>query len=381
MLHPTKVNSMDERLGFALFFGIFIIVYYLFNYFVLSNYLKIFGIEKGLWFHIIVIVCALSYVIAAGLESMSDTAAFRVIYLAASVWMGILFLLFCVLLVYLIINAITPISSWITGMAMLGIVLTLAVYGIINAYTFDVKEVNIYTDKAVNMRVVQISDIHLGPINGKGYLDSIVNKINIQDPDIVLITGDLLDGRYNYSDDLLLALNNISAPIYFSSGNHDYYANLSVVKKLFKDTKVKWLRNELTEYNGVYIIGLDDTRDSKNVGAMLYALNMEHNFSKKYTILMNHRPIGWNDASKYVNLMLSGHTHAGQIWPFSYLVLLEGNVLQGIHRVDGNNKFMFYVSSGTGTWGPPMRIGTHTEITVFNLKSSATNAKRAPNLY
>jgi hypothetical protein len=97
---------------------------------------------------------------------------------------------------------------------------------------------------------------------------------------------------------------------------------------------------------------------------------MEHNLSKKYTILMNHRPIGWKDASKYVNLMLSGHTHGGQIWPFTYLIYLEGNVNKGIHRVPGNEHFMLYVSSGTGTWGPPMRLGTNTEITVLNIKST-----------
>ncbi|MGV8171806.1 MAG: metallophosphoesterase [Candidatus Woesearchaeota archaeon] len=360
---------MDERIGFALFFGIFIIVYYLLNNFVLSNYIKIFGIEKSIWFHIIVILCALSYVIAAGLESLSDTMLFRAIYVTASVWMGVLFLLFCTLLMYFLINVITPITSRITGIVMLCIVLVLSIYGVVNAYTFHLKEINLYNDKDVDMRVLQISDIHLGPINGKGYLTKIVDKVNSANPDIVLITGDLLDGRYHYDKEELLALNNISAPVYFSSGNHDDYANLSIVKGLLTDTKVKWLRNELVEHNGIYIIGLDDTRDSKNVGAMLYALNMEHNLSKKYTILMNHRPIGWRDASKYVNLMLSGHTHAGQIWPFNYMVLLEGNILHGIHRIDGNTQFMLYVSPGTGTWGPPMRIGSRTEVTVFNLKS------------
>jgi hypothetical protein len=197
-----------------------------------------------------------------------------------------------------------------------------------------------------------------------------VKQINSANPDVVLITGDLLDGRYHYDKDILLPLNDINATVYFSSGNHDDYANLTLLSSLLKDTKVKWLRNELVEYKGMYIVGLDDTRDSKHVGAMLYAMNMEHNFSKKYTVLMNHRPIGWKDAGKYVNLMLSGHTHAGQIWPFGYLVFIEGNVFHGIHRIPGNDHFMFYVSPGTGTWGPPMRIGSRTEITLFNVKSS-----------
>lgn len=361
---------MDERIGFALFFGIFIIVYYFLNRFVLSHYFRLFGLEKGLWFNILVIICALSYVIAAGLEALSDTIVFRAIYLIAAVWMGILFLLFCVLIIYFVVNKIVPVNAWIAGIVMVCFVLLAATYGIINAYTFNVKEINVYTDKNVNTRIVQVSDIHLGPINDKGYLKHVVKKINSAHPDTVLITGDLLDGRYHYDKDVLSALNDINATVYFSSGNHDEYANLTVLEGLLKDTKVVWLRDELVEHDGMYIIGLDDTRYTKHVGAMLYALNMEHNLSKRYTILMNHRPIGWKDASKYVNLMLSGHTHAGQIWPFCYLVFIEGNVLHGIHRFPGNDHFMFYVSPGTGTWGPPMRIGSHTEITVFNIKNS-----------
>jgi predicted MPP superfamily phosphohydrolase len=370
MLHSTKVNLMDEHIGFALFFGIFVIIYYILNRFVLSHYLKLFGIEKGTWFNILVIICALSYVIAAGLEALSDTVVFRAIYLMASVWMGMLFLLFCALIIYFIVSRIIPVTTWTAGAIMVCVVLLATIYSIINAYTFSVKEINLYNNKNVNARIVQVSDIHLGPINGKDYLKQIVDRINAAHPDTVLITGDLLDGRYHYDKDILLVLNDINATTYFSSGNHDDYANLTVVENLLKDTKVKWLRNELVEHNGMYVIGLDDTRETKNVGAMLYAINMEHNLSKKYTILMNHRPIGWKDASKYVNLMLSGHTHAGQIWPFTYLIFIEGNVLHGIHRIPGNDHFMFYVSPGTGTWGPPMRIGSHTEITVFNLKTS-----------
>jgi len=370
MLYTNKVNLMDEYLGFALFFLIFIAVYTLLNYFVLSQFFKLFSIEKTYWFYILLAVLALSYILAAGLETRSNNGLFRSIYIFAAVWMGVLFLLFCSLLIYFVANKIVPMTAWIAGSALLCIVLLVSIYGIINAYHFKVNEINISTDKNISLRVAQISDVHLGPINSEAYLKRIVDNLNKLDPDVVLITGDLFDGRYHYDKKVLSILNEINATIYFSSGNHDDYANLSVVKELLKDTKVKWLRNELEEYKGAYIIGLDDTRDAKSVGARVYALNMEHNLSKKYTILMNHRPIGWKDAGKYVDLMLSGHTHAGQIWPFTYLVFLEGNPTQGIHRIPDNKNFMLYINSGTGTWGPPMRIGTHTEITVFNIKSN-----------
>jgi len=369
LLHSNKVKLMNDYLGFALFFIIFIAVYALLNYFVLSQYFKLFSLEKNYWFYIIVAVMALSYIVAAGLESQSSNSLFRAIYIFASVWMGVLFLMLCTLLLYLITNKFVHMTAWIAGTIMLCVVLIVAIYGVVNAYTFKVNEMDVYTDKNVTLRVVQISDVHLGPINSEAYLKRIVTKINDVNPDVVLITGDLLDGRYKYSKDILLPLNDIHASVYFATGNHDDYTGLALVKKLLNDTKVQWLSNDAIEYKGVYIIGLDDTRDVKSISTRLNILNKEYNLSKKYTILMNHRPIGWIDASNYVNLMLSGHTHAGQIWPFTYLVFLEGNVMQGVHRVQGNNDFMLYVNSGTGTWGPPMRIGSHTEISVFNIKN------------
>ena len=367
MLYTNKVNMIDEYLGFAVFFIIFVSVYTLLNYFVLSQLFKLFNLEKNYLFYILLSVLALSYILAAGLESRSNNSLFRSIYIFASIWMGVLFLLFCSLIIYLIIDKFVPIANWVTGVIILCVVLLTAAYGIINAYNFKVKEINVSSDKNVDVKIVQLSDIHLGPINNKAYLNRIVDRVNKIKPDIVLITGDLFDGRYKYDNDILFALNNINASIYFSSGNHDVYSDLAVVKNYMKDTKVKWLRNELAECKGVNIIGLDDTRHAKSIGTRLNIISTQHNLSKRYTILMNHRPIGWKDASKYVDLMLSGHTHAGQIWPFTYLVVLEGNPLQGIRRVPGNENFMFYINSGSGTWGPPMRLGSSSEITSIKL--------------
>jgi hypothetical protein len=111
MLHSNKVRLMDEYIGFALFFIIFIIIYTLLNYFVLSQFFKLFGLEKNVWFYIVIGILALSYLIAAGLEMYSDTGLFKAIYILASVWMGMLFLLFCSLIIYLIINKFIPITT------------------------------------------------------------------------------------------------------------------------------------------------------------------------------------------------------------------------------------------------------------------------------
>jgi hypothetical protein len=361
---------MDERVGFALFFAIFILIYYFLNYFVVSQYFKLFSIPKNFWFYILVISMTLSYIVAAGLEAYSNNIFFKVIYAGASVWMGMLFLSFCVLMIYLLINKFTPITNWMTGIVVLMAVVVLTVYGILNAYNIHPTNINVYNDKGINLKVVQISDLHLGPINGEKYLKKVVRKVNHLNPDVVLITGDLLDGRYYYNESIFKPLDDINATTYTISGNHDYYAGIDRFERFLKNTKVKWLRNGVVKYEGIYILGLDDSSDRKNVEVMLRAINDDIDLSAKFTILMNHRPIGWESASTYVDMMISGHTHAGQIWPFSYLAWLDSHVIKGVYRMPENNHFMLYVSPGTGTWGPPMRIGSRTEITVYNIKSS-----------
>jgi len=367
MLHITKSN-LKEYLGFAVFFLVFLIIYYFLNLFVLSQYFKLFNLKPSLGFDILLIILTLSYILAAALESYSDNYLFRKIYLVASVWMGILFISFVVLLIYYILDMFIPITKLLTGIIIALAAILISLYGIINAYTLTVTKVNVHNNKGAKLKVVQVSDVHLGIIIGDNYLKQIVSKINAIHPDVVLLTGDLIDGRYSYDVNTFKLLDNIHADIYFVSGNHEDYAGIAKVEGLLKNTKVNWLHNELINYKGINIIGLDDTRNKHNVGIMLSKLNkVHHGFSNKFTLLMNHRPIGWKDASKYVDMMISGHTHAGQIWPFIYLTFLEGNAMRNKHIIYDDMTFILYISSGVGTWGPPMRIGSHAEIVVYNI--------------
>ncbi|MGV8141481.1 MAG: metallophosphoesterase [Candidatus Woesearchaeota archaeon] len=314
-----------------------------------------------------VITLTLSYVIAASLESYSDNAFFRAVYTGASLWMGMLFMSFCILLIYLLIELFTPITNWITGAIILGLVLLLTVYGMINAFDIYPRTIEVYNDKGVDMKVVQISDLHLGPINGERYLKRVVREINKLHPDVVLITGDLLDGKYHYADSIFKPLNDINATVYVVTGNHDIYAGLDRFERFLNTTKAEWISDEVVRYKDVHIVGLDDSPNKHHVGTMLRKINEETPLNTRFTLLMNHRPIGWKNASKYVDLMISGHVHAGQIWPFSYLSWLENRVIQGIYTMPGDTHFMLYVTSGTGTWGPPIRIGSRTEIVLYNI--------------
>ncbi len=363
-------THLKEYLTLITFFTIFLIVYYFLNLFVLSQFAKLLNIPMSTGFHIVLFILTISYIFAASLESYADNYFFRQLYTLASVWMGMLFISFIILLIYKLLNLIIPITMPITGIIILIIVIVVTIYGIINAYTLRIKEITVSTKKDVELKIVQISDLHLGAITKDKYLIKIIAKINNIKPDIVLITGDMIDGRYKYDINTFKLLNKINAEIYFSSGNHEEYAGIDMVKGLLKHTKIKWLRNELIRTKNINIIGLDDTRNKNNIREMLARITTKHNYktNKKFTILMNHRPIGWKDASKYVDMMISGHTHGGQIWPFIYLTVLEGNAIRNKYITTEDHSFMLYVTSGVGTWGPPIRIGSNAEIVVYNIK-------------
>jgi len=369
MLYNIKAEKYDERLGFAFFLAIFVLLYGVMNYFVLSEYTHLFGFDKNYIFYFVLVVLTLSYGIAAGLNISTNNHWFKAIYLTASTWMGVLFLSFSAILIYLIINKIVPLNATIAGIIIVCFVMLATIYSMINAERLSVKELNVYNDKKANLRIVQISDLHIGPINGEKYLKRVVDKVNSLKPDVVLITGDLIDGRYKYKKELFNTLNELHAKTYFINGNHEVYAGLEYSRELLKGTGIQWLDDEVVDFKGINIIGIGDTARKHALKEKLYALHMNASLDGKYNLLMTHRPRGWEDASKYVDMMVCGHTHAGQIWPFIYLSWLEGHASRGVYRMKGNEHFMLYVNSGTGTWGPPMRLGSHTEITVFNLKA------------
>jgi uncharacterized protein len=364
----SKHSPMRQFMAFMPMLMLFLVVYTLMNYYVLSAHFDFFSIERDSMFYILLFIFSASFLIATTAEIIGNNILFRLIYFISSVWMGVLFISLFTTMIYQIAGWALKLDGFTKGVLSITTVAILAIYSMIVNYKLCVKVIPIHNNKNVEMRIVQITDIHLGPIYGVSRLKAIVKKVNTLNPDLVLMTGDLLDGRYKYKEDLLKPLDDIKSDVYFVYGNHDMYAGLDRLEKLLSTTKVRWLRNESVQYENIDIIGFDDTSEERHIGGMLYAMNMHKKIGDKFTILMTHRPVGWREAAKYVDLMIAGHTHAGQLWPFNYLALWQNTACKGIYRSSKNNRFMLYVSCGTGTWGPPMRIGSSTEITVFDLK-------------
>ena len=231
----------------------------------------------------------------------------------------------------------------------------LIIYGFINAKKVSVKQLKFSHLKIKkNLSFVFLSDIHIGS-NSPKILKKIVPLINQQNPKFVLIGGDLIDSSSFKIHDLD-EFKNINAPIYFVTGNHEYYIEDSK-KHLndFKNQNIKFLDNQSVLEKHINIIGLSDNLKKED------KINkFENLFNPDYfNLLLVHQPSIWNSLKEKANLTLSGHTHNGQIFPFNFIVKIQFPQIYGVYS---HLKNYLYVSSGAATWGPKIRIGSKNEI-------------------
>lgn len=353
---------MNEKIQLIIFIGIFLALYAGINYFVLNNMVKLFGIQKNIWFFLVLLVLTISYVAASMLESELGNVFSKSIYFISASWLGFVFIMFILILLFKFVNLFITLPGLQSGVALIIIGLLLSIFGFVNTRIIAVDNIDIYTDKVDSeKRIVQISDMHIGPVNGKNFMKNIVYMTNKLNPDYVFLTGDLLDGRYKYNKADFNVLKEITGKKYFVTGNHETYAGMDYSMHLIDDLGLRVLRNESVIDDELQIIGVDDSDDRKQVLKTIGNIELDDD---KYKILLYHRPVGYRDVSGKVDLMLSGHTHAGQIFPFSILAWLENKYTNGMFYENGT---VLYVSSGVGTWGPPMRIGSRSEIVLIRL--------------
>ena len=224
------------------------------------------------------------------------------------------------------------------------------------------------------LRIAQISDIHIGLTIDGNFLSRAVRQVNALSPDIVVVTGDLVDGYVHQLKHEVHSLTELVAPlgVYFVTGNHEYYFNADEWITHLTNMGIKVLDNRAVEIgDGPYpliLAGVNDFQANRSTGDEGPDLKkaLAHRHPKQEVILLCHQPKIIKDAAAAdVGLILSGHTHGGQIWPFNYLVLLQQPYLKGL--INYNQRTKMYINQGTGYWGPPMRLGTESEITLFTL--------------
>ena len=330
-------------------------VYLGMNWYVLARLFRLFALNRSGGFYLALVPLTLSLIAALALESTIGNRPAEVLYTLAVVWLGLCWLLLWILFAQQILALAIPAPQRIWAIAVCGLAAGLALYAGINARTITVRREQI---PHLPLKVAQLSDIHIGSI-GPSALADMIARTNALKPDVILITGDLFDNANPKTRAVAVQLNALAAPVLFTSGNHEAYTGYDNVRQMLAGTGIRWLRNERVELNGVVIIGVDNSYGTELMQSVLDRTPP----SPAFAILMNHQPTGFDIAARHrIGLMLSGHVHNGQIWPFNYLVGLFYPYLKGLHENRGS---FLNVSTGTGIWGPPMRLGSHSEIVLL----------------
>ncbi len=321
-------------------------------------------------------------------------------YIFSATWTGLFLNLLlaagaCWLLISLLrIIGQNPNTRWIAAVGLI-LAMVYTTYGIWNALHPRIKDITV-TLKGLptewqNKTIVQLSDIHLGHVHGRRFLDNIITKVNAIQPEIIFITGDLFDGMDASFFDLAKPLDRLRAPqgVYFVTGNHETYVGLKRALQVLSQTRIRVLNNEVINVDGLEIIGVGypGIYDKSDIRGLEKLEQSSSNHAPR--ILLFHTPtsIRLKDEDEFdqhfttywipdtsfklprelgVDLQLSGHSHAGQIVPFGLLTkLIYKGYDYGLRR---EGDFSIYTTSGLGTWGPPMRTGNSPEIVVIKLQ-------------
>lgn len=321
------------------------------------------------------------------LERYEYQLAARVLSLVAYLWMAALFLFFCGSIVLDLANAFVRIANRIPHVGFSGLLvpakasflvsaglsLAVCVYGYFDALNIRTERLRIETAKlpesVSRLTIVQISDVHLGLIVRCSRLKKIVDIVKAEKPDIFISTGDLVDAQINNMEGMADLLRSVHAPYgnYAITGNHEYYAGIQQALAFTRECGFTLLRGEAAKNGAINIVGVDDPsgvqlkiEKPELETALLSALPKD-----RFTLLLKHRPVVDRDAAKLFDLQLSGHTHKGQIYPFTYVSRIAYPLNAGRFDLPGGS--ILYVSRGTGTWGPPIRFLSQPQITVIEL--------------
>lgn len=296
-------------------------------------------------------------------------------------WMGFLFLAFWGLLLVFILSLVLKAVHLATGASAGGLtgkapavaVLVCAalvfIYGFFDARTIRTERVTMKTSKLPEniqrLKIAQISDVHLGLLVGSHRLDQILEKIRSENPDVLVCTGDLVDGNIDRMDEIHVAINGIHPRFgkYAVTGNHEYYAGLKRSIKFIESFGFEVLRGKMKNVQNVFqIAGVDDPAGGVSVDEVALLSSKRDGL---FTLFLKHRPAVDKASLGLFDLQLSGHTHRGQIFPFCLFVHFMYPLQDGYYKLGKGSSL--YTSRGSGTWGPPIRVLSPPEVTIIEL--------------
>jgi hypothetical protein len=350
------------------------------HYFVYFSWIRFFNITNSGWrlaWLLIFFALAFGFILFSALLQQHDNWLTRPAYIVSVSWLGILATLFTLdllgwVLVYL--SRIAKFNLPTPAMAAAFFIITAAVfiYGYFNAQNIRIRNLTVpisgLPDAWQEKTVIQISDVHASVLNNKNFIDRLIAKINGARAAAVFITGDYFDSRCCHLEQYTAPLKNLQAEkgVYFVTGNHETYTGVDLTERVLAQTGVRSLNDEVVDLDGLQILGvaypmMGEVKDWDKILSNLT--------SDQPAILLYHQGgqrLAAQAAAAGVDLQLSGHFHAGQVWPFMYLSrLFYGKYYKGLHQL---GDYTLYSSSGAGTWGPPIRTGNTPEIVLIKLE-------------
>lgn len=327
---------------------------------------------------VVLAVLSVSFVTASALAFRFSNVIVRTFYRIAAAWLGFLNFLVCASFVAWLLFGISRLAGWRSGgpiivETLFGLAILTGIYGMLNASRLRIRRVSVnlpnLPESWRERTAAFISDLHLGHIRNFGFSRRLVEKLATLAPDIIFIGGDLYDGTHVDAKRVVEPWSRQPSPLgtYLIAGNHEIFAGRASLRAA-ESAGIRVLNDEKVVVDGLQIVGVDyhASTSANRFTLMLHRLNIDPNSP---SILLTHSPHRLAVAERAgISLQLSGHTHRGQLLPVRWIVeRIFGPYAYGLHPF---GKMMVYTSSGVGTWGPPMRVGTHSEIVLISFNGS-----------
>ena len=323
------------------------------------------------------LLLAFSFISVSMLGFRFASRLVTLLYRIAAVWLGMFNYFFwatCLCwwtsyaLAMLKLNADRPLIAY----TFFSLALVVSFYGLVNARILRIRRIPVLLPGLPaswrGRTALVISDLHLGHVNGAGFSRRIAELATSLNPDVILLPGDLFDGGKAEAAALVEPFRALAPPFgsYFSTGNHDEFGNAALYGEVLTGVGIRVLANEKVTVDGLEIAGVShgDSFHPIRLRATLKSLQL---LPGRASILLNHVPTRLAQVEKAgISLQVSGHTHCGQLFPYTWFTRrIYGKFTYGLQRFGA---LQVFTSSGAGTWGPPMRVGTHPEVALLTFE-------------
>ncbi|MBR6032040.1 MAG: metallophosphoesterase [Bacteroidaceae bacterium] len=292
-----------------------------------------------------------------------------VLYEVSYTWLIAFLYLLIIFAVADVVKSLTPVSLPLDGsgkalLAIVGTIATILIAGNVHYRHKYREELTIRTSKPIEkpLTIVFASDLHIGYHNRRAELASWINLFNAEQPDLVLIGGDIIDRsiRPLLVGEYAKEFHRLNAPILSVLGNHEYISGVRGAEQFFADANIRLLKDESLDTLGIRVIGRND-RSNRHRKPLVELTDR----TSVFTVLLDHQPFDLQEAEEAgIDFQFSGHTHRGQVWPISWITDAIYEKSWGHHQRGATR---YYISSGLGIWGPKIRIGTRSEYLILHI--------------